>query len=153
MSQDLSMSKHELEVAYRNTAYCVDHSAGNFSIRLGKACARLDELLLGHGVTSWAFVTAWNPCSRHLPDEVNVTRHADLLAYVRKLKYPVFPGRGKPDSGEWIPEESLLILGIEEDTALRPGVMFDQNAVVIGRVGRPAEIRWCELPQVRKEAD
>ncbi|MCW5606113.1 MAG: DUF3293 domain-containing protein [Burkholderiales bacterium] len=134
----------EFERAYRNTTYLVDHPDGGFGIRLGEPCARLDALLAMHGVETWAYVTAWNPRSQRLPDADNVAQHAELLACVAKSGYPVFTGRGQPESGGWVPEESLLILGITEDAALRLGRAFDQHAIVVGKAGGRAGLRWCE---------
>lgn len=137
----------DIERAYRNTTYLVDHPEGAFGIRLGEPCPRLDAVLAAHGVKCWAYVTAWNPRSQPLPAAVNAARHADLLARVAQLGYRVFPGRGQPDSGDWIPEESLLILGITEAAALALGAQFGQHAIVVGESGGSAGLRWCGRKQ------
>lgn len=136
-------SRQALARIYRDTTYFVDHPDGGFGIRLGETCARLEALLAAHGAHCWAYVTAWNPRSQPLPDAVNAARHAELLACVRAVGHVYFPGRGKPDSGGWIAEESLLILGMDEDAARRLGARFGQNAVVVGSAGGRAELRWC----------
>jgi hypothetical protein len=136
------MSDTELEAVFRNTAYGVDHPDGDFVIRLGEPCVRLDALLREHGVTTWAYVTAWNPRSQILTDTQNAARHARLLARVRELGVPHFAGRGSADDARWS-EQSLLILGISGDAALQLGALFDQHAVVVGELGGCAELRWC----------
>jgi hypothetical protein len=138
-------SKHGLEAAYRNTTFCVDYPARDFGIRIGELCTLLDALLHEHSVTVWAYVTACNPRSQKLPDDVNTMRQAELLARVQRLGYPVFPGRGIPDQAGWQPEESLLILGMPEPHALQLGITFGQYAIVAGTVGGPAKLCWCEL--------
>lgn len=110
---------------------------------MGEPCARLDALLAAHGEHCWAYVTACNPRSQSLPDADNAARHADLLAQVQAAGHVFYPGRGMPDSGDWKPEESLLILGLDQDAALRLGARFGQNAVVVGSAGGRAELRWC----------
>jgi hypothetical protein len=136
------MGMADLDRAYHNTTYCVDHPAGDFGIRIDVPCAPLDVLLREYGVSAWVFVTACNPHSQPLSSEENAARHAQLLAHVRALGLKVFTGRGKAASGDWI-EESLLILGLEEDAAVVLGAAFGQNAVVVGRLGGVAKLKWC----------
>jgi Protein of unknown function (DUF3293) len=135
-----------LERVYRETAYCVDHPAGNFCIRIGEPCAPLEVLLREHDATAWAFVTACNPRSRLLSSAENAARHAQLLAHVRALRLTAFAGRGRADRGGWL-EESLLIVGIEDSAALTLGSAFGQNAVVCANAGGVARLRWCNIPQ------
>jgi predicted amidohydrolase len=139
------MDETALARAYRNTAYCVDHPTGNFSLRIGETCTALDTLLRAHGVTNGAFVTACNPRSQPLPPAENAARHAQLLARVKAHGWTAFAGRGVAEGGDWI-EESLLILGIDEAAAVNLGLAFGQNAVVIGDAGGVARLRWCGTP-------
>lgn len=137
------MHRDDLERAYRNTTYLVDHPEGKFGIRLGEPCPRLDAELAAHGATKWAFVSAWNPRSQPQSAVVNAERHADLLAHVAQLGCPVFAGRGQPDSSNWVAEDSLLILDIAEAAALALGAQFGQHAIVVGEAGGCADLRWC----------
>lgn len=140
---DPAAHRRALETSYRSTTYFVDHPGGAFGIRLGEPCARLDALLAAHGTSCWAYVTACNPHSQRLPDADNAVRHADLLARVQAAGHVFYLGRGTPDGGNWKPEQSLLILGLDEAAALRLGAHFGQNAVVVGRAGGCAELGWC----------
>ena len=139
-----TQQQHALDAVYRGTTFEVDHPEGRFGIRIGQTCARLDALLRQHAVTDWAFVTAWNPHSQSLPAVENARRHAALTTEVRASGHACFAGRGRPETGDWLPEESLLILGIAEDDALRLAAQFGQNAIVAGVLEQPAELRWCE---------
>lgn len=136
------MPERELETAFRNTTYGVDHPDGAIAIRIGEPCPRLDALLREYGKTHWAYVTAWNPRSQKLNDAENAARHAQLLERVRKLGCVYFSGSGSADKENWS-ERSLLILGINQADALRLGNAFDQHAVVVGVVGGCAELLWC----------
>ena len=40
----------------------------------------------------------------------------------------------------WVPEDSYLILGIPRTDAISLGYDFGQNAIVVGRIGNPAEL-------------
>jgi len=136
------MGMADLDLAYRNTIYGVDHPAGDFDIRIDAPCALLDALLREHGITAWAFVTACNPRSQFLSSEENAARYAQLLVHVRALGLNVCTGRGKAAGGDWV-EESLLILRLEEDAAVALGAAFEQNAVVVGKLDEVAKLRWC----------
>lgn len=131
-----------LERAYWRTTYLVDHPSGPIALRVGENNLRLDALLHAADYETWAFVSACNPRSRPLAQVENTQRHAALLARVRRLALPFFPGRGVADDGGWF-EESLLILGVAPADAVALGNAFGQNAVVLGRVGGVAELRWC----------
>ena len=129
--------------AYRHTTYRVDHPDGSFGIRLGVRCRRLDTLLALHRVNCWAYVTAWNPDSEKLSCENNRLRNAALRERIVRDGYVVYPGRGEPDAGDWVAEESFLILGMAAAVATQLGAQFGQHAVLVGRAGGQAELRWC----------
>jgi len=44
---------------------------------------------------------------------------------------------------DWVAEESLLIIGIDETAALALGAQFGQHAIVVGEAGGCAGLRWC----------
>lgn len=138
--------------AYRHTIYVADHPAGEICLRIGERHARLDTLLRALDYDTWAFVSACNPRSRPLAPTENAARHEALLAHVGRLGLPCFPGRGVADDGGWA-EESLLILGIDAQDAAALGAIFEQNAVVVGRRGGVAELRWCAKRAPDKLAD
>ncbi|HQT26370.1 MAG TPA: DUF3293 domain-containing protein [Burkholderiales bacterium] len=125
--------KAELLRAYLDTAYRVFFREETVDIRIGRTHGRLDELLEGR---SWAFVSACNPGSVQCTD--NARRHALLTARLKDHRFHA--GMGVPDRGDWPPEESVLICGIEEDEAVLIGREFGQNAIVCGENGSPARL-------------
>lgn len=129
--------------AYLRTTYVADPPGGPIHLRIGENSAALDALLRQTHHQTWAFVSACNPRSQPLCAAENALRHEALLARVRTLGLPFYAGRGVADDGGWI-EESLLILGISEADALALGRAFVQNAVVVGRIGGMAELKWCQ---------
>lgn len=140
------MHTPEIAQAYRNTTYRVDHPDGGFGIRVGERSRRLDALLAMHGVRCWAYLTASNPRSEKLSPEINRLRNAALMEQVKQQEFVIYPGRGEPDTGDWVAEESVLILGIDASAALRLGAQFDQHAVLAGEAGGPAKLMWCSAP-------
>ncbi len=133
----------ELWQAYLATEYCASTPQGEITIRIDNVHPDLDRLLESHDAKQWAFITAWNPFSEELSDEENSTRHDQLVQKVKELGYVAFEGAGVPNNTDWSPEVSLLILGIDEDTAIDIGVEFGQNAIVLGWQHEVAELVPC----------
>jgi hypothetical protein len=133
----------KLREAYTRTSYCARTPEGLIRLRIGSASTQLDRLLELHGVREWAYVSAWNPGSKATPDSDNARRHDDLIRTVRSLGKPFFVGDGVGDDSRWKPEQSVLILGIGEEQAVRLGNEFGQNAVVMGTLGGVPRLRFC----------
>jgi hypothetical protein len=59
------------------------------------------------------------------------------------LEWETFPGRGIPDNIDWLPEESLLILGIPFEQVLQTARKWEQLAFLFGEIGCEARLIWC----------
>ena len=129
--------------AYRATSYVAFGPEGRFTIRVDESTPALDDLLLEHGVPSWAFITAWNPGSQGLPPEENRQRQEALEQLISEARYPHYPGESVGPDGTWR-EESVLILGITPEDAVAAGKQFGQNAILVGEIGAPARLEWIE---------
>jgi hypothetical protein len=135
----------DLEASYRNTSYLVDAPGAPIALRVGEVSAELDELLERFDEHHWAFITAYNPYSDKRDREENQERHTRLLAIVRERGLHSFPSRGVDDDGTWPTERGLLILGIDRDDAVALGRSLEQNAILVGARGAPAELVFCVL--------
>jgi hypothetical protein len=130
--------KPELADAYLN-AHFVVLGEPEFTLRIGRPCARLDALLEAEGASGAAFITAANPHSRRRSDAEN---HAAFLSFntaMSRTPYPCHPGVGRDASGNW-PEESLLIVGIPRAEAEALGRSLGQNAIVYIEKGSAPEL-------------
>lgn len=136
-----------LRAAYLATAYRVTSSPlGPFEIRCGGISPTLDALLDAAGCDAWAFISACNPGSVRLEADVNRRRHAALLAEVRQRGLTGHPGLGIGDTGDWPPEESLLVLRLDAAEAVALGHRFGQRAIVVGTRGMAARLVWIDAP-------
>ena len=106
----------ELQNAFEETHYIVHHQPP-FTLRVGKACPALDELLQARGQQGAAFITACNPNSQSMSSEGNASRQEELLADIRALSLISLPGIGRHRDNCWPDSESILILGINLDAA------------------------------------
>jgi Protein of unknown function (DUF3293) len=137
----------DLEAAYRATAYTAETPDGPLALRIGEASAALDCLLAVRGLTSWAYVTAYNPGSIPLSDAENERRQRELRAAVVQSDHPFYEGAGVGEG--WPPEPSLLVLGMDEAEATALARRFGQLAVVVGERGGPARLLWTNTPRPR----
>src|SRR5262245_39758569 len=92
-----------LEV-YRRTMFLADTPEARLALRVGECSVELDDLLAAKGITTLAYVTAFNPGSRPLPVDDNARRHRELESLVASLGFESYGGEGIGDDGEWPPE-------------------------------------------------
>src|SRR5215203_2556843 len=128
--------------AYRHTTYVVALE-DPIPIRIGWNPRRLRRLLKAHNVSTWAFITAWNPGSVALPDAENARRNEALAGDLRR--WTVVAGQGVGDDGT-PPEGSYLVLGIGREAAVAAARRYGQLAIVCGTLQTGAELVPCEPP-------
>ena len=128
--------------AYCRTTYCANTPSGRLAIHIDQCDAQLDLLLADHACRTWAYLTACNPGSTALSAEENERRQARLESKLRAGGWTCFAGEAVGAGGDWPPEASLLVLGIDEAAAKRLGKAFEQNAIVVGCLGKPARLVW-----------
>ncbi|MGI8422817.1 MAG: DUF3293 domain-containing protein [Chloroflexota bacterium] len=130
--------------AYDNTVFRATVEGNDIQIRPGTNDPALDRVLEARGVSTWAYITAWNPGSHELSRQENDVRHERLKNDVVSFGLESFEGMGEPDDPKWQPERSLLVLGLHEREALNIGRRYGQNAIVVGETGRDAKLLRCD---------
>lgn len=110
--------------AYKDTDYIVSDDPP-MVLHVGESNDDARILLASFGVSTAAFITAWNPRSEPLTEDENLDRQMALLSEIeqRRLNYLVGYGERK----DWR-EYSYLVLGIEKQDASELAVQFDQLA-------------------------
>ena len=119
----------DLIAAYQATLYCVNGCVPEFTLRIGQHSRALADLYQKMGISSAAFITAWNPNSQPLPADVNDVRQKNLIACLLEMGVPFYLGEGSSPDGKWR-EPSLLALGIKKADARALAAQFEQNAFV-----------------------
>ncbi|WP_223638358.1 DUF3293 domain-containing protein [Corallococcus sp. EGB] len=135
-----------LLAAFRATGYVVrPHplvGGRKHVLRVGALHPALDAALTAHGLTTWAFITAWNPHAHRRPPRTNARLQQRLLALLEAWGHPAVSAVGVAEDRRWF-EESLFVPGLPRDEALRIGRLFDQEAVLWGAVSGAAELVLC----------
>ena len=112
------------------------------AIRVGQQHPSLDEVLRCNGLTTWAFITAWNRNGEL--DSMSDNQHANeqLLEEVKQKGYIILPGWGIGDDRCWPPEASFLLLGINEQQAIALAQKYQQRALLVGTIGDIAKLHY-----------
>jgi hypothetical protein len=133
----------ELLSAFLATHFIIVSPKAEITLRVGERNTALDDLLTAFGVTSCAFITAWNPGSVRLTDAENMTRQVALIAEVRRRGLPFLLGRGQGEDGRWPPEDSILVMGINRTEASALGALFNQLAIVFAESQEAVQLLLC----------
>jgi hypothetical protein len=131
----------ELVKAYKRTAYRVRALHGEVELRVDGYNPALDNLLAQHGVTTWAFVTAFNPASVPQPESDNLRTQVALEEIVGARGYNTLPCEAVDAAQEeWPVEKGLIIFGISPREAASLARSFGQNAILTGELGSPVKL-------------
>lgn len=101
----------------------------------------LDSLLEEYNLNSWAFITACNPMNEIKSNEFNSKATEELKKFLSEKGYKYFDGAGGADE-HW--EESFLVIGIDKQSASEIGKLFQQEAILFGKLGGKAELVYIE---------
>ncbi|MBF0183155.1 MAG: DUF3293 domain-containing protein [Magnetococcales bacterium] len=115
--------------AYLATDYHI-LSEPPFIVKVGQFSQELSALHHRLHAASSALLTACNPCSRLLSEEENQRRQWCLLESIKEAGIPFITARGEDPQRQWPAENSLLLLGIEQQTAIKLGQKWQQNALL-----------------------
>ena len=115
--------------AYRAADYRVD-VVPELVLKVDRYSPGLALLYERWGVTSAAFITAWNPHSQPASRAENTERDTRLFAELRGLGLTCMEGQGSDPAGHWPSEDSLLVLGLARPSAMEIGERYAQNAIV-----------------------
>ncbi len=126
----------DLIEAYLGTTYQLGMGHAGPSLRIGEPVGTgpgtVGGLLADADATCAAFITAWNPHSDvETADAENEASHARLLN--RLAGFPgvtVHEGEGVGENPNWVPERSVLAIGLASSDAISLGREFRQNAIV-----------------------
>ena len=123
----------ELMQAYRETHYIINPRPSDleeFALLVGEVSKPLAGLHKRFRVDCSAYITACNPWSESLPDDVNSERMEKLKQVLRERSLRWLEGLGQHPSQDWPGEPSVLILGLSLAAAKVLAGDFEQNAFV-----------------------
>ena len=120
----------DLIARYRAADYRAGSGSAAIMLRIDQYSESLSQLLATSGQQCAVVITACNPRSRPQSPAANRAADAHLREELRRHTDQVIEGTGSDPSGAWLPEQSLLALGVDLATAQTLGEQFGQNAIV-----------------------
>ena len=131
----------ETRAAYINTDYSFTDGSRTITIRLDESNPELLAYLQQKQISSWAFITAWNPYSNPQTPEYNQQQQEELLHKLRH--FTVCKGEGRGRDGQWPAEESFFVAGISRAEAEFLGSDFGQYAILVNKESGEPELLAC----------
>lgn len=125
----MSIVSSQQLAAFHATEYHVDIPYKSFVLRIGEHSSALKDLHKEYGVTSSAYLTAWNPLGTIASPDQNAANQAELERDLAHLGLITLPGEGKDPSSGWA-EQSLLALGLSREQAFMLGNKYQQLAIL-----------------------
>lgn len=120
----------QLIKAYRQAHYVVELPEHRITLHIGQINPDLAKFMVNEGITTAAFLTAFNPYSEELSEGDNEAAQRRLIADLRALNVLAILGEGKDAQGHWPGEPSLLALGISIQDAEILADRYGQNGFV-----------------------
>ena len=123
-----TINSHLLE-QYKSADYYIE-AIPPFILKIGIFSYELSKIYETSHQTKAGLISASNPRSKKLPNEINKERNKNLEEMIQEKGLNYIYGEGKCGQDDWDGEESFLILGIDQKQAMIFGKAFDQNAIV-----------------------
>lgn len=136
------MTAAEIHQSFTETQFRVFVSNTQTIVLLINKISTALESALPH-LSSWGFITAWNPSPEIFTLEENQKRNESLIAEVEKLNLKYLPSLGIAADEKWS-EESILIENISFEMANSLSKQFGQLAFVYGTKNKPAELVYTK---------
>ena len=131
-----------IQQAYRDAKYWV-LADPPFCLAIDVPSHSLQRLYKRYDVTCGALLTAFNPQSERLADDLNQSRQHSLLKKLQSMGLHTCPAVNSDPKGLWPDEESVLVFGIERHDAETLARQLQQKAFLwIGPDGVP-HLMWC----------
>lgn len=129
-----------IKEAFLSTNYIVygaNYKTDDILIKVDSLNKKLYESI--PNLTTWAYLTAWNPLPQVLSLEQNRERNNDLKKMLEVSDITFSEGIGVSEDGMWS-EESFLIHNISEDKAYDLAIKFGQLAFVYGAENQKSKL-------------
>lgn len=141
----------ELRQAYESTRFTAQ-IATSVDFKHGQVNPKADALLVLFDVQSAALITAWNPYSQPKSKEENETSQQRLEEELAAFGIKFLRAEGKGIIGDWPPEPSVLVLGLEFRAAQDLAVKYQQNAYLWIERGFPADLIYPDPVAIAEQA-
>lgn len=136
--------QHALEQAYAEAEYRVHLPGETLLLRIGAPDPLIDAGLRERAgvLAHWAILTPFNPRSYRLAASANRLRLQELIAALDAGQQRWWHSSNSAAGAAEPLESGVLWCDPAAGAAAEMGRRFQQNAIVIGRLGEPAQLEW-----------
>lgn len=128
--------------AYLKTTYKIYAGTGSYDLRVDEPNADFQNFCKEKGITHWAVITAYNPCSEECSSISNRRKNDALQRVLKSIHLTVLEADGIPDDSNWETEKSYFSYNLSLEQAQKIGRQFQQNAIVYGKGDGIARLFW-----------
>jgi len=132
-----------LTAVYRRTDYLVFADCGEFVLHIDEYNPLFANFLKTQQADRFALISACNPRSVRHPDDANQLRHQNFCQLMQTNGCLFFPALGRSPDQSW-QEQSLLLLNLSRETALKWGRYLEQNAILYGENNAIPTLLFCQ---------
>lgn len=132
-----------LQQEYSKTIYLVIVKSKIFELSENGINIGFNQFLKKYRYDTFALVTSDNPFSIQLPEKENKRRRVRLKCLIDLLNLKSVKASSRPNTKEWKPEIGYCLFNVDLKLAKKIGFIFDQNAIVFGRVNDKPKVVWC----------
>jgi len=132
--------------AFLDSDYVVIDGGREVVVRIGRASAELNALLVRHGAGHGVFITGWNPLSRAQPPALNAAANVRMMQEFAGRAVAALPHVGRGGDGAWA-EHGFFALDLDREEALALAVAFGQFAIVLAVYEEPAALLLTTLAE------
>lgn len=120
---------YSLIQAYQTAVYRI-HSSPECILKAAEISECAHELLIKHHASSATILTAFNPYSNLLSNEINLARHHELLLHIKRLGITYLDASGEDQIGNWKPERGYCLFNLGKARSVEMAKIFEQNAYI-----------------------
>ena len=102
----------------------------------------MDAFLNRIGKRNWAFISGANPRFIIQSGKQNAWNNTNLEIDLSKSGCAYTYAVGEAFSGDWPAEDSFIVFNMSLDTARILAQKYDQNDILVGRLGGIARLEW-----------
>ena len=136
----LMNNTEDLEKFYVATSYEILELG--LSFRIGTKESPFYQWFEGTQFTCWAFVGACNPNGILLTASENEQKHRLFCQRMQEEGKKYLEGIGIPDTGNWPPEQGLLLLDISLAEVFRLAKELNQLAIIYATPSKAPQLYW-----------
>ena len=140
------MSRFNLPLcqAFKSTDYIAELPDGYFVFHIGQDKPATTSMMDRFGITTFAYITAWNPYSQIADSTKNGEANISLENELKRSGHQYFPCNGTDPSNTWPAEPGFIIFNCDRRWLKKLARRYRQHAIAYATKGRLPRLLWTQ---------